>query len=141
MRLVSARTINGRLHCLNFRLRGWYHVWLRLRLDNKCNPAVHTLLHSDGRVRVYHRPLERFVDYCLQRYDRVDERKFDNLGSSHITLVDIMGFLCVEDTLNALEYIDTVLTKTLSCLFMIHNETWFTLQQRNACTHTLVVYV
>lgn len=145
MWLVSAGTIRRRLHHAHFRtmrayphhqLRGWHQAWLRLRLNYKYSPAVfrwisvHTLLHSDGRAPVYHRPLERFVDYCLQRYDRVD-------GGSLIIWVAVTSFLWtkwffVDDTLNAPIYINTVLTTTLSCLFTIQNEHRFMLQQGNA---------
>ena len=145
MWLVSAGTIRRRLHHAHVRpmsayphhqLRGWHQAWLRLRLNYKYSPAVfrwisvHTLLHSDGRAPVYHRPLERLVDYCLQRYDRVD-------GGSLIIRVAVTSLLWtkwffVDDTLNAPIYINTVLTTTLSCLFTIQNEHRFMLQQGNA---------
>jgi hypothetical protein len=81
-------------------------------------------LHSDGRAPVYHRPLERLVDYCLQRYDRVD-------GGSLIIRVAVTSLLWTK-LFFAPIYINTVLTTTLSCLFTIQNEHRFMLQQGNA---------
>lgn len=155
-RRVSARTIRRRLRSADLRCRRpykgliltqrhrqervrWCRARLRWRLNNEWSHILFsdesrfTLLHSDGRARVYRRQNERFADSCVQEHDRFGGGSVMIWGG--ITARRRTNLVFVEGNLTAVRYRDNILA-TEVVNFLNQNGPGITFQHDNARPHT-----